>query len=183
MPITSVSKDPAALTLTVVAEFPVPVQRLWDAYCDPRQLEQFWGPPTYPARFTRHDMYPGGCSEYVMTGPEGDESRGYWEFLDVAPLVDAINRHVLRNREMGEQRRRFVDDASHQLRTPLATLSAQVAYALREPDPVRVRDALQAIRSQLDDTVMRTNQMLTLARADAALYQAKRLGRNCVRFG
>jgi two-component system sensor histidine kinase TctE len=87
---------------------------------------------------------------------------------DVAPLVDAINRHVLRNREMGEQRRRFVDDASHQLRTPLATLSAQVAYALREPDPVRVRDALQAIRSQLDDTVTRTNQMLTLARADAA---------------
>ena len=86
MPITSVSKDPAALTMTVVAEFPVPVQRLWDAYCDPRQLELFWGPPTYPARFTRHDMYPGGRSEYVMTGPEGDESRGYWEFLDVAPL-------------------------------------------------------------------------------------------------
>jgi uncharacterized protein YndB with AHSA1/START domain len=86
MPITSVSKDPTALTMTVVAEFPVPVQRLWDAYSDPRQLEQFWGPPTYPARFTRHDMYPGGRSEYVMTGPEGDESRGYWEFLDVAPL-------------------------------------------------------------------------------------------------
>ncbi len=86
MPITSVSKDPAALTMTVVAEFPVPVQRLWDAYADPRQLERFWGPPTYPARFTRHDMYPGGRSEYVMTGPEGDESRGYWEFLAVAPL-------------------------------------------------------------------------------------------------
>jgi uncharacterized protein YndB with AHSA1/START domain len=86
MPITSVSKDPAALTMTVVAEFPVPVQRLWDAYSDPRQLEQFWGPPTYPARFTRHDMYPGGRSQYVMTGPEGDESRGYWEFLTVEPL-------------------------------------------------------------------------------------------------
>ncbi len=86
MPITSVSKDPAALTMTVVAEFPVPVQRLWDAYADPRQLERFWGPPTYPARFTRHDMYPGGRSEYIMTGPEGDETRVYWEFLAVAPL-------------------------------------------------------------------------------------------------
>jgi uncharacterized protein YndB with AHSA1/START domain len=85
MPITSVSKDPAALTMTVVADFPVPVQRLWDAYADPRQLELFWGPPTYPARFTRHDMYPGGRSEYVMTGPDGDESRGYWEFLAVDP--------------------------------------------------------------------------------------------------
>ncbi len=86
MPITSVSKDPASLTMTVVADFPVPVQRLWGAYADPRQLELFWGPPTYPARFTRHDMYPGGRSEYVMTGPDGDESRGYWEFLSVRPL-------------------------------------------------------------------------------------------------
>jgi len=86
MPITSVSKDPATLTMTVVADFPVPVQRLWDAYADPRQLELFWGPPTYPARFTRHDMYPGGRSDYVMTGPEGDESRGYWQYLTVRPL-------------------------------------------------------------------------------------------------
>ena len=87
---------------------------------------------------------------------------------DVAPLVEAINHHVLRNRELTEQRRRFVDDASHQLRTPLATLAAQVAYALRESDPVRVRDALQAIKAQLDDTVHRTNQMLALGRADSA---------------
>lgn len=86
MPITSVTKDPAALTMTVVADFPVPVQRLWDAYADPRQLEQFWGPPAYPAQFTRHDMYPGGRSEYVMTGPDGDQTRVYWEFLSVVPL-------------------------------------------------------------------------------------------------
>ncbi len=86
MPITSVSKDPSALTMTVVAEFPVPVQRLWDAYADPRELERFWGPPTYPARFTRHDMYPGGRSEYAMIGPDGDGTNAYWEFLDVVPL-------------------------------------------------------------------------------------------------
>jgi uncharacterized protein YndB with AHSA1/START domain len=85
MPVTSVSKDPAALTMTVVADFPVPVQRLWDAYADPRQIELFWGPPTYPARFTRHDMFPGGRSEYTMTGPDGNVSRGYWEFLTVVP--------------------------------------------------------------------------------------------------
>lgn len=83
MPVTSVHKDPEALTMTVVADFDAPLQRLWDAYADPRQLERFWGPPTYPATFTRHDMYPGGRSAYAMTGPEGDVSRGYWEFLDV----------------------------------------------------------------------------------------------------
>ena len=83
MPITSVSKDPEALTMTIVAEFPAKLQRLWDAYADPRQLEKFWGPPTYPATFTRHDMFAGGRSAYTMVGPEGDISRGYWEFLDV----------------------------------------------------------------------------------------------------
>jgi len=87
VPITSLSKDPQALTMTVVAEFPVDLRRLWDAYADPRRLERFWGPPTYPARFLRHDMAVGGRSEYVMTGPQGQVSRGYWEYLDVQPLA------------------------------------------------------------------------------------------------
>lgn len=85
MPITSVHKDAEALTMTVVADFTAPVQRLWDAYADPRQIERFWGPPTYPATFTRHDMFVGGRSAYTMVGPDGDVSRGYWEFLDVKP--------------------------------------------------------------------------------------------------
>lgn len=85
MPVTSVTKDPQTLTMTVVAEFPAPVERLWDAYVDPRQLERFWGPPSYPARFTRHDVAAGGRSEYVMTGPGGETHGGYWEWLAVAP--------------------------------------------------------------------------------------------------
>lgn len=86
MPITSVEKDPEALTLTVTAEFTAPLRRLWDAYADPRQLERFWGPPTYPATFVRHDFAVGGRSDYYMTGPEGDKSAGYWEFLRVDEL-------------------------------------------------------------------------------------------------
>ena len=85
MPITSVTKDPDALTMTVVADFPVSVRRVWDAYLDPRQLERFWGPPTYPATFTRHDGAVGGVSAYAMTGPEGDVSRGYWQWTSVEP--------------------------------------------------------------------------------------------------
>jgi uncharacterized protein YndB with AHSA1/START domain len=83
MPITSVTKDPEALTMTVVADFAAPHQRLWDAYADPRQIEQFWGPPTYPAKFTRHDMVAGGRTDYVMTGPNGEKSPGHWDFLRV----------------------------------------------------------------------------------------------------
>lgn len=83
MPITSVVKDPENLTMTVVADFTAPVRRLWDAYADPRQLEKFWGPPEWPATFTRHDLVPGGRSSYYMTGPDGEHSGGYWEFIAV----------------------------------------------------------------------------------------------------
>lgn len=85
MPVTSVHKDPEALTLTVVADFASPLRRLWDAYADPRQLERFWGPPAYPATFSRHDMCVGGRSHYTMVGPDGDSPHAYWEFVDVKP--------------------------------------------------------------------------------------------------
>ncbi len=85
MPIISITNAPEALTTTVVAEFSVPVERLWNAYADPRQLEKFWGPPDYPSKFTRHDLFPGGRSHYVMTGPEGEPMAGFWEFLSVDP--------------------------------------------------------------------------------------------------
>lgn len=85
MPITAVTSDAEALTLTVVGDYPVPVERLWEAYADPRQLERFWGPETWPATFTRHDMAEGGRSAYYMTGPEGERSHGWWRFLAVEP--------------------------------------------------------------------------------------------------
>ncbi|WP_040496540.1 SRPBCC family protein [Ilumatobacter nonamiensis] len=83
MPITETTSDPEALTLTVVGEYDVPVERLWQAWSDPRQIERFWGPPEWPATFTRHDMVAGGRSDYFMTGPDGERSSGYWTFEQV----------------------------------------------------------------------------------------------------
>ena len=83
MPITSIEKNLDALTMTVVADFAATRQRLWEAYTDPRQIEKFWGPVEWPATFTRHDVFVGGRSAYVMTGPNGERSAGFWEFLAV----------------------------------------------------------------------------------------------------
>ena len=85
MTVTAVRKDPDNLTMTLEAEFEAPPERIWKLWADPRQLERWWGPPTYPATFTRHDLAPGSRVEYHMTGPEGDKSRGYWDVLEVDP--------------------------------------------------------------------------------------------------
>ncbi len=86
MPITSVTQNPDQLTLTVVAEFAVPQQRLWEAFADPRQLERFWGPPFAPATFTHHDFRAGGRAEYYLSGPNGERWSGSWRFTSVDPI-------------------------------------------------------------------------------------------------
>jgi len=91
--VTAVRKDPEALTMTIAAEFDASPERVWQLWADPRQLERWWGPPTYPATFTRHDLSPGSRVDYHMTGPEGDQPRGYWEIVE----TDAPHRLVFRD--------------------------------------------------------------------------------------
>lgn len=83
MTVTAVRKDPQALTMTLEAEFDATPERVWQLWADPRQLERWWGPPTYPATFTTHSLAPGSRVEYHMTGPGGDQPHGYWEVLEV----------------------------------------------------------------------------------------------------
>ncbi len=85
MTVAAVHKDLEALTLTIDAEFDASPERVWELWSDPRQLERWWGPPTYPATMTAHDLRPGGRVEYHMTGPEGDQPRGYWNVVEADP--------------------------------------------------------------------------------------------------
>src|SRR4029077_15774666 len=57
----------------------------WQLWADPRQLERWWGPPNYPATFTRHDLAVGSHVEYHMTTPEGDQPKGFGEILSAEP--------------------------------------------------------------------------------------------------
>lgn len=83
MPVTSIAKDIDQRTLVITAEFAAPVERVWAIYADPRQLEQIWGPPTYPATFVDHELVPGSTSRYYMTGPDGSRSGGWWRIVSV----------------------------------------------------------------------------------------------------
>lgn len=99
MPITEVRKDTDALTMAVESEWDATVEQVWDLWADPRKLERWWGPPTWPATVEEHDLRVGGRVSYVMTGPDGERAGGYWEVLAVEPP------HLL------EVRDGFADDA------------------------------------------------------------------------
>lgn len=85
MTVTNVHKDPERLRLIITAEFDAPLERVWQLWEDPRQLERWWGPPTYPATFVDHDLVAGGSVTYYMTGPEGDQPWGWWRIISVDP--------------------------------------------------------------------------------------------------
>jgi uncharacterized protein YndB with AHSA1/START domain len=97
MTVTAVHKDPPALTMTIDAEFDASPERVWQLWADPRQLERWWGPPTYPATFTKHDLTAGSRVEYHMTGPEGDQPRGYWDIVEVNPPRSLVFRDGFAN--------------------------------------------------------------------------------------
>ncbi|MGO1225367.1 MAG: SRPBCC family protein [Brachybacterium sp.] len=83
MPVTDITHDLENLTLTITAQFAAPVERIWEVYADPRQLEKVWGPVGYPATVVEHNLTPGGRVTYFMTGPEGERFPGYWKVLAV----------------------------------------------------------------------------------------------------
>ncbi|WAA66474.1 SRPBCC family protein [Microbacterium oxydans] len=83
MPVTDVTTDAENLTMTVVADFAAPIDRVWNAYTDPEQLNRFWGPPGWPATFTAWDHTVGGRAVYSMNGPRGEKSSGAWEFVSI----------------------------------------------------------------------------------------------------
>ena len=83
MTVTSVVPDTQAQTLTLTAEYRASAEEVWQLWADPRQLERWWGPPTYPATVLEHELSVGGRVRYVMTGPEGDEHAGWWRITSV----------------------------------------------------------------------------------------------------
>ncbi len=84
MSVSSLDPDYENLTITLIADFDAPMEQVWELWSDPRKLERWWGPPTYPATVEKHDLTPGGEVTFFMTGPEGD-TWGMWRVTTVDP--------------------------------------------------------------------------------------------------
>jgi two-component system sensor histidine kinase TctE len=85
---------------------------------------------------------------------------------EVAPLIHAINAHTERQRQLSEAQARFVANASHQLKTPLTLLRAQVDEALMQTDLGNIRAVLNRLHGTTDTTGRLVSQLLALARSE-----------------
>ncbi|ANN59937.1 histidine kinase [Mesorhizobium loti NZP2037] len=85
---------------------------------------------------------------------------------EIRPLIDALNAYMARVRAQMASQRRFVANAAHQLRTPLALLSTQASYALRETVPDARHEALVALQASSGRLARLAEQLLTLSRAE-----------------
>ena len=87
---------------------------------------------------------------------------------EIVPLVDALNHLFARLERSFENERRFTGDAAHELRTPLAALRTHAEVALTTASDERRRRSLEQVVAGVERAARLVEQMLTLARLDAA---------------
>lgn len=87
---------------------------------------------------------------------------------EVQPMIKALNTLLQKLDGALDAQQRFISDAAHQLRTPLAALQTQVDLALHQKNDGDLRLTLQRLFAATERTVHLANQLLTLARAEPA---------------
>lgn len=91
--------------------------------------------------------------------------------VEVLPILEAMNGLIARLDQAMAQQQRFVADASHQLRTPLAGLKTQAEIALKEEDPAQLRHALKQIQTSSTSLAHMVSQLLSLARLEPGVVE------------
>jgi two-component system sensor histidine kinase TctE len=84
------------------------------------------------------------------------------------PLIETLNSYLERLGRLIDIRKRFLDNAAHQLRTPLTALKTQLALAQRNAEPEQAQVLLAAARQTTDDAVRLTEQLLAMTRVEHA---------------
>ncbi len=87
---------------------------------------------------------------------------------ELRPLIETLNSYLDRLGRLIDIRKRFLDNAAHQLRTPLTALKTQLALAQRNAEPQQAQALLAAARQTTDDAVRLTEQLLAMTRVEHA---------------
>ncbi len=90
---------------------------------------------------------------------------------EARPLLSALNELLGQVDEANHNQQRFLANAAHQLRTPLAGLQAHTELAMAQPVPDACRAELEYVHSATIRTARLANQLLALARAEPGGYR------------
>jgi two-component system sensor histidine kinase TctE len=93
--------------------------------------------------------------------------------MELAPLVDALNSAIARHDQQVSAQRVFIDNAAHQLRTPLTLLATQISVAQRSDEGPRRQAALKALKHTVNQAVRLVHQLLTLSSAESLARQTE----------
>lgn len=157
MPVTDITRNSDQRSLTITAEFAAPVERVWQVYADPRQLERVWGPPGYPATVVDHDLRPGGRMTYYMTSPEGEKYYGRWDVEQVDhptsfSFIDAFaDENFAANTEMAMGRGTFSFEATDGGTRATYVTTYDTAEALQQVLEMGMEEGARAATNQIDD--------------------------------
>ncbi|GAB2716228.1 sensor histidine kinase [Halomonas garicola] len=116
--------------------------------------------PLTRLRYAIRARHPRSLSPLALTLPR-----------ELAELREVINQLLARMRRVRANQERFIGDASHQLRTPLAGIAARAELALRQTSPGQWHDALVAIHASSERTGRLATQLLSLTRLENPEYE------------
>jgi two-component system sensor histidine kinase TctE len=85
---------------------------------------------------------------------------------EISPLVGSLNDMLERLSQTIEMQKRFIADAAHQMKTPLAGMRMQSELALRQLDPEEIHRSLEQLATSSESATRLVNQLLALARAE-----------------
>ncbi len=156
MPVTDVTHDLDARTLTITAQFAATPERLWQVYADADQLAQIWGPPTHPATVVEHELRPGGRVHYFMTSPEGEKYYGFWRVQEVDEprffrFEDGFADENFEPADMPVSQNVFTFEAHDDGTRLVAVSTYESAEALQQVLDMGVVEGASGAMSQIDD--------------------------------
>jgi len=79
--------------IAITRFYDAPVQMVWDAWTDPEQVAQWWGPRGFTLTTHSKDLRPGGSWVYTMHGPDGVDYPNKAQYIEVVPLSRLVYDH------------------------------------------------------------------------------------------
>lgn len=79
--------------IRIVRVYEAPVEAVWDAWTDPEQVAQWWGPRGFTLTTHSKDFRVGGTWRYTMHGPDGTDYENVTPYLDIEPLKKLVYDH------------------------------------------------------------------------------------------